>query len=182
MAIHQTLPSLIFSRQEHWSGLPLPSPNSIMTPPYFSPFLEKGSPEPVQEILASNRGCSSLGQQDHWMDHKCHIPAQQDLHSLFSFPCLYSNDLEVASPERQWGFTKPLDYFANNKFSYRRYTALEVLWLCTVIVTGRFMDAHEKRHVPFNLMQAPPLTINHTQNFRGFPCGSVVKNLTIQET
>ena len=61
------------------------------------------------------------------MDHKCHIPAQQDLHSLFSFPCLYSNDLEVTSPERQWGFTKPLDYFANNKFSYRRYTALEVL-------------------------------------------------------
>ena len=23
------------------------------------------------------RGCSSLGQQDHWMDHKSHIPGQQ---------------------------------------------------------------------------------------------------------
>ena len=40
------------------------------------------------------------------------------------------------------------------------------------------MDAHEKRHIPFNLMQAPPLIINHTQNFRGFPGGSVVKNLS----
>ena len=26
MAAHQTLPSLGFSRQEHWSGLPFPSP------------------------------------------------------------------------------------------------------------------------------------------------------------
>ena len=26
MAAHQTPPSLGFSRQEHWSGLPLPSP------------------------------------------------------------------------------------------------------------------------------------------------------------
>ena len=40
------------------------------------------------------------------------------------------------------------------------------------------MDAHEKRHIPFNLMQAPLLIINHTQNFRGFPGGSVVKNLS----
>ena len=127
IAAYQAPLSMGFSRQEYWSGLPLPSPNSILTPPYFSPFLEKGIPKPVQEILASNRGCSSLGEHDHWMDHKSHIPGQQDLHSLFSFPCLYSNDLEVASPERQWGFTKPLDYFANNKFSYRRYTALEGL-------------------------------------------------------
>ena len=28
MAAHQALLSLGFSRQEHWSGLPLPSPNS----------------------------------------------------------------------------------------------------------------------------------------------------------
>lgn len=40
------------------------------------------------------------------------------------------------------------------------------------------MDAHEKRYIPFNLMQAPPLTMNHTQNFRGFPGGSAVKNLS----
>ena len=26
MAAHQALPSLVFSRQEHWSGLPFPSP------------------------------------------------------------------------------------------------------------------------------------------------------------
>ena len=27
MAAHQALPSLGFSRQEHWSGLPFPSPD-----------------------------------------------------------------------------------------------------------------------------------------------------------
>ena len=39
MAAHQALPSLGFSRQEHWSGLPLPSPES--------PLVDfKHSPEP----------------------------------------------------------------------------------------------------------------------------------------
>ena len=125
-AAYQAPPSMGFSRQEYWSGLPLPSPNSILTPPYFFPFLEKGSPEPVQEILASKRLFQSgtTGPLDG--PQKPH-PWTTDLHSLSSFPCVYSNDLEVASPERQWGFTKPLDYFANNKFRYRRYTALEGL-------------------------------------------------------
>ena len=31
MAAHQAPPSLGFSRQEHWSGLPLPSPNELPT-------------------------------------------------------------------------------------------------------------------------------------------------------
>ena len=30
-AAHQALPSLGFSRQEHWSGLPFPSPRSLKT-------------------------------------------------------------------------------------------------------------------------------------------------------
>ena len=33
MAAHQAPPSLGFSRQEHWSGLPFPSPTIILTPP-----------------------------------------------------------------------------------------------------------------------------------------------------
>ena len=32
MAAHQDAPSLGFSRQEHWSGVPLPSPRKVMGP------------------------------------------------------------------------------------------------------------------------------------------------------
>ena len=96
--------------------------NSILTPLYFFPFLGKGSPESVLEIWASNGGHCSLGQQDHWLDHKRHVPGQQDLHSLFSFPCLYSNGLELTSPERQREH-KTFRLSADNEFSYRRNTA-----------------------------------------------------------
>ena len=36
-AAHQALPSLGFSRQEHWNGLPFPSPNAVLLecPVYF---------------------------------------------------------------------------------------------------------------------------------------------------
>ena len=45
MAAHQALLSLGFSRQEHWSGLPLPSPSMQETPVQFlgqDDPLEKG--------------------------------------------------------------------------------------------------------------------------------------------
>ena len=32
MAAHQAPPSLVFSRQEHWSGLPFPSPGDLPDP------------------------------------------------------------------------------------------------------------------------------------------------------
>ena len=35
-AAHQAPPSLGFSRQEHWSGLPLPSPESMHMYNYFT--------------------------------------------------------------------------------------------------------------------------------------------------
>ena len=38
-AAHQALPSLGFSRQEHWSGLPFPSPTPIASPSYFPGYL-----------------------------------------------------------------------------------------------------------------------------------------------
>ena len=41
-AAHQAPPSLGFSRQEHWSGLPLPSPSSSADLP--NPGIEPGSP------------------------------------------------------------------------------------------------------------------------------------------
>ena len=36
MAAHQTPPSLGFSRQEHWSGLPFPSPEELFLKPLVS--------------------------------------------------------------------------------------------------------------------------------------------------
>lgn len=116
--------------------------NSILTPLYFFPFLRKGSPESVLEIWASNGGRCSLGQQDHWLDHKRHIRGQQGLHSLFSFPCLYSNGLELTSPERQWEFTKPLDCLLTMNSAIGGTQPLEGLWFLTATVSGRFMDAH----------------------------------------
>ena len=35
-AAHQAAPSLGFSRQEHWSGLPFPSPSKVYGPIYIS--------------------------------------------------------------------------------------------------------------------------------------------------
>ena len=46
-AAHQALPSLGFSRQEHWSGLPFPSPINIMRDP-----LRKNHPA---ELLSKSR-------------------------------------------------------------------------------------------------------------------------------
>ena len=40
MAAHQAPPSLGFSRQEHWSGLPFPSPNVTLVQFYYVPQLE----------------------------------------------------------------------------------------------------------------------------------------------
>ena len=39
MTAHQAPPSLGFSRQEHWSGLPFPSPQILMPTNYLTHFL-----------------------------------------------------------------------------------------------------------------------------------------------
>jgi len=38
MAAHQAPPSLEFSRQEHWSGLPFPSPGDHPDPGTFADY------------------------------------------------------------------------------------------------------------------------------------------------
>jgi len=43
-AAHQALPSLGFSRQEHWSGLPFPSPRAWLTPSYLDSSQDRGLP------------------------------------------------------------------------------------------------------------------------------------------
>ena len=40
-AAYQAPPSIGFSRQEYWSGVPLPSPSNPARTPHFPPFLSK---------------------------------------------------------------------------------------------------------------------------------------------
>ena len=49
MAAHQAPPSLGFSRQEHWSGLPFPFPGDLP-----NPEMEAGSPELQQAFYPLN--------------------------------------------------------------------------------------------------------------------------------
>ena len=42
-AAHQAPPSMGFSRQEYWSGLPLPSPNSCSSPGNFNSRITQGA-------------------------------------------------------------------------------------------------------------------------------------------
>lgn len=47
--------------------------------------------------------CQAMDMGQHWLDRKSHIPGQQDLYSLPSFPCLYSNVPEVREMHTQLG-------------------------------------------------------------------------------
>ena len=51
---HQAPPSMEFSRQEYWSGLPLPSPGHLPTP-----AIKPGSPALWADALPSEK-CSEL--------------------------------------------------------------------------------------------------------------------------
>ena len=62
MAAHQGPPSTGFSRQEHWSGLPFPSPKLIDTALFLSGFLG-GSDGKESDCSAGDR-VRSLGQED----------------------------------------------------------------------------------------------------------------------
>ena len=50
MSAHQAPPSLGFSRQEHWSGLPFPSPGDLP-----DPGIEPRSPELQEDSLPSEK-------------------------------------------------------------------------------------------------------------------------------
>ena len=73
-AAYQALPSMGFSRQEYWSGVPLPSPKAPKRPPkpsapYFDPADEPPPYRPREEIsrdetLYSSPSSSKTGSDD----------------------------------------------------------------------------------------------------------------------
>ena len=72
IAAHQAPPSMGFSRQEYWSGVPLPSPNHMLSLPLFEGETEtqnlleiihrccSGIQRP-EDLLSHNHGASGLG-------------------------------------------------------------------------------------------------------------------------
>ena len=71
-AAYQTPPSMGFSRQEYWSGVPLPSPRQWLPTPVFLPGEFHG-----QRSLA---GCSPCGCEE--------SDTTERLHSHFSLSCI----------------------------------------------------------------------------------------------
>ena len=51
MAAHQVPPSLGFSRQEHWSGLPFPSPMTVPDSLYKDPKTQNSQSQRKEEVL-----------------------------------------------------------------------------------------------------------------------------------
>ena len=61
---HQTLPSMVFSRQEYRSGLPFPSPEDLP-----NPGIERGSPALYADTLPSEPpGKSVTGRVQQYSD------------------------------------------------------------------------------------------------------------------
>ena len=58
-AAYQAPPSMGFSRQEYWSGLPLPSPGV-----FSNPGIEPGSPALLADALPSELPLNVLGNPD----------------------------------------------------------------------------------------------------------------------
>ena len=67
---HQTPPSMEFSRQEYWSGLPFPSPGDLPDPGNLpDPGIEPGSPALQADALPSEPqnvfACANLPKSKH---------------------------------------------------------------------------------------------------------------------
>ena len=60
-AAHQAFPSLGFSRQEHWSGVPLPSPRNTWSNRQIWPWCTEGSRAKTNRVLPRER----TGQSKH---------------------------------------------------------------------------------------------------------------------
>ena len=84
-AAHQAPPSLGFSRQEHWSGLPFPSPMHACMPSHFSRVRLCAT-----VWTAAHQAPLSLGfsRQEHWSGMPFPPPPNR----------------AEASPEREWRF------------------------------------------------------------------------------
>ena len=82
---YQAPPSMGFSRQEYWSGLPFPSPGDLP-----DPGIEPGSPALQADALTSeplqSTSCQMLG----WMKHK--------LESRFPGEISITSDMQMTPP------------------------------------------------------------------------------------
>lgn len=135
--------------------------NPILTPLYFSLFPGKGSPESVQR-MASNEGCSNLAHEKHWLDQKSHTPAQQALYSLPIFLCVHSNGFKMNSPERV-GIHISVT-MTSTALLHSRVHSSEGPVITRSQSHGDIYRCTQNRHIPSNLLQAPPLFTNHTQD------------------
>ena len=91
MAAHQALPSLGFSRREHWSGLPFPSPihesekckwsRSVVSNP-----LRPHGLQPARLFRPWDFPGKSTGAECHCLLQKCPLLAAKIKTTFFSFP------------------------------------------------------------------------------------------------
>ena len=84
MAAHQAPLSLGFSRQEHWSGLPLPSPH--LTAKFPNGSRAENAPGPSRDTTAGIREEGDWGGGELWsrQQSKCSLFTEPQLSSLFS--------------------------------------------------------------------------------------------------
>ena len=92
MAAHQVPPSLGFSRQEHWSGLPFPSPGDLP-----DPGIEPRSPALQADALPSEPPGKS-------------IPCRRPIKQCLSFCDCLSSLCVMSSRFIRWDIFSPRDF------------------------------------------------------------------------
>ena len=115
-AAHQVLPSLGFSRQEHWSGLPFPSPRHES-----EKWMKSFSHDPMD--------CSPSGSSVHGMIHSAFSNL---LKNLVEFHCLYGGPifllLFVLIPLLLWRHLSFLRFQADWPVTWGHWWIKEKLW------------------------------------------------------
>ena len=96
MAAHQTPPSLGFSRPEHWSGLPFPSPTLGIPLPQQMKCLSSVVPQSMRVSVPERLG-ESLG-QGVWQA-TIHGITNSDLRFIYNTTEQHLTVLEVGSPK-----------------------------------------------------------------------------------
>ena len=127
MAAHQAPPSLGFSRQEHWSGLPLPSPHIQLLKakkgeqtwkPKVGLWLGGSGWVDLHRVIETNGTCSPLQALAHGpqpilstqdtvrirVKVKLYLPLQHSLRFLYTActPVCSSHIFEIPHPASKW--------------------------------------------------------------------------------
>ena len=128
MAAHQAPLSLRFSRQEHWSGLPCPSPMHACRLSHFSRVQLWQRPyrqQPTRllcpwDSLGKNSGVGCLVLQS-WLSHTPQLPRANPV-SLFTlllaFLQLHSNHHEERQPPLDCSFGSPHSHLGARYFHF----------------------------------------------------------------